>query len=312
MTTVTRRIEEMSSFAPEHISTQLFREHTYTDGYTLHPKEKLHAAAIGTSVDNLTRTLTLPTSHTATPTAYRQACMDIFTHSLSGLRVIDLSGKLQHNDPEEYWLELIDTLSPKPTPEHVEAVVRLSIAEMAFRSSRPTNVHIDIATPDIENIMIMAKRSVTMLDDLGGPLVSGFHFDEGGQAVLDDSLIKQARYYGGYTSTVTSGDGDFLTNTHLLDMKVSTRPASKRHLLQVLTYWRMGLHSFDRGEKPLYGGAFYNVTHLGIINPRLFTSYTVDCNQFTREDKDFIDNEVIEYKATPQFKKHHLNTHATA
>lgn len=312
MTTVTRRIEEMSSFAPEHISAQLFREHAHTDGYTLHPEEKLHAAAIGTSVDNLTRTLTLSHTAKATPTTYRQACMDIFAHSLSGLRVIDLSGKLHHSDPEEYWLELIDTLSPKPTPEHVEAVIRLSIAEMAFRSSRPTNVHIDIATSDIENVMIMAKRSVTMLDHLGDPLISGFHFDEGGQAVLDDSLIKQARYYGGYTSTITSGDGDFLTNTHLIDMKVSTRPASKRHLLQILTYWRMGLHSFDHHKKPLYDGAFYNITHLGIINPRLFTTYVVDCSQFTREDKDFIDKEVIEYRPIPQFKEDRLAIHATA
>ena len=38
---------------------------------------------------------------------------------------------------------------------------------------------------------------------------------------------------GGYTSTITVGDGDFMTQDGIWDIKVSKNPPTKEHTLQV-------------------------------------------------------------------------------
>ena len=48
---------------------------------------------------------------------------------------------------------------------------------------------------------------------------------------------------GGYTDRVTSGDGDLLTADGLWDLKVSRWPPNPTYTLQLLVYWRLGLHS---------------------------------------------------------------------
>ena len=300
MTTVTRRVEAMSKHAPSQLTPKLFTPHHYHDDYVLHDRETLHPAVIGTSVDNLVRTMTLPAHAKHTPSAFRNACMDIFSHSLQGLTFMQAMGEFD-GDPEEFWLTQCDMLTPKPTPAHVGAVVRLSLADMAYRASQPTKVHTDPSRWDIENIMVMARRSIVMLGDLGGVTVAGFHFADGDE-VIDDNLLKRSRYFGGYTSTITTGDGDFLTPTHLIDMKVSHQGPTKKHLLQVLTYWRMGLHAFNDKSQPMYDGNFHTITHLGIINPRTYTSHTLAVDTLAPDSVAFIDNDVIAYTAQPEFK----------
>lgn len=65
---------------------------------------------------------------------------------------------------------------------------------------------------------------------------------------------------GGYTDTITAGDGDFLTADTLWDFKVSKTKPTKDHTLQLLIYYLMGIQSVHP--------EFQSITKLGIYNPR--------------------------------------------
>ena len=81
----------------------------------------------------------------------------------------------------------------------------------------------------------MRQRLKTYEQWLNVPCVSLRSTD---QKCLMDSLFE-----GGYTNTVSAGDGDFTTADTLWDFKVSKMPVKKENTLQLLMYWRMGLHS---------------------------------------------------------------------
>lgn len=65
---------------------------------------------------------------------------------------------------------------------------------------------------------------------------------------------------GGYTKTVSSGYGDYITADGLYDLKVSSDAFTKEQTLQILMYWRMGLHSYNPN--------FEDVKFLGLFNAR--------------------------------------------
>ena len=65
----------------------------------------------------------------------------------------------------------------------------------------------------IQNIQTMVKRSVAFWDKYGPIVKDGFTFEP----------------YG-YTQTVNSGDGDFLTRDTIWDFKVSKSKPTNRHI----------------------------------------------------------------------------------
>lgn len=94
-------------------------------------------------------------------------------------------------------------------------------------------------------------------------------------------------FEGGYTDTVSSGDGDFMTADTLWDFKVSKSRPTKSHTLQVLMYWRMGLRSIH--------AEFQNVRYLGVYNPRLNEVYRISVDDIPRDVIVEIDRDVIGY-----------------
>ena len=95
--------------------------------------------------------------------------------------------------------------------------------------------------------------------------------------------------FGGYTPTISTGDGDFLTKDTLWDNKViSSRPSSK-HTLQLLVYWIMAQHS---GQD-----CFKTKNKLGMFNPRMNLVYILDTSKISKETIHIIEKEVICYPA---------------
>ena len=88
----------------------------------------------------------------------------------------------------------------------------------------------------------MVNRSLLFFNQYGPKELDGFTFE------------------GGHTNIIESGDGDFMTKDTLWDFKVSKKPISKEQTLQLLIYWRMGLHSIHP--------EFKTIQYLGIYNPR--------------------------------------------
>lgn len=123
----------------------------------------------------------------------------------------------------------------------------------------------------IQNIKTMAERSLHFLEVYGPKVLDGFTFK------------------GGYTATVNTGDGDFTTADTLWDFKVSKAPIKKEHTLQLLMYWRMGLHSIH--------SEFERIKYLGIYNPRMNIASRLAVADISTDVIGEVEQEVIVYKA---------------
>lgn len=131
----------------------------------------------------------------------------------------------------------------------------------------------DETNPDrntVDNIRIMVERSIVFWNKYGPIVQDGFIFKP-----------------NGYTQTVDSGDGDYLTADTLWDFKVSKAKPTNKHTLQLLMYWIMGQHS---GQE-----IFKSIDKLGIFNPRLNTVYLLDMKIIAQETIDEIERDVICY-----------------
>lgn len=92
-------------------------------------------------------------------------------------------------------------------------------------------------------------------------------------------------FEGGYTDVVSSGDGDFTTSDTLWDFKVSKAKPKKEHTLQLLMYWRMGLHSIH--------SEFKDIQYLGIYNPQLNVVYRISVNKIPVNVIEEVEHDVI-------------------
>ena len=150
--------------------------------------------------------------------------------------------------------------------------VKLSGFDVCFRASIMGYKPIQDINPDvntIENVRTMVNRALHFLDEYGPKALDGFTFE------------------GGYTSTVAIGDGDFTTADTLWDFKVSKALVKKEHTLQLLMYWRMGLHSIH--------SEFQSIKYLGIYNPRRNEISRIAVVDIPREVIDDVELEVIGY-----------------
>ena len=92
---------------------------------------------------------------------------------------------------------------------------------------------------------------------------------------------------GGYTEHVANGDGDFLTKDTLWDFKVSKQTLQSKSVLQLLIYWRLGLHSVH----PEYR----HVKYLGVYNPRMNMIYRYPVADISDEVIEELDYSTICY-----------------
>ena len=92
---------------------------------------------------------------------------------------------------------------------------------------------------------------------------------------------------GGYTTLVSSGDGDYLTRDTLIDLKVKRGRICARDTLQILMYYLMGLHSIHK--------EFQSIKKLSLFNPRSNTEYWVNVNSIPQSVTDEVNNIVIGY-----------------
>ena len=121
----------------------------------------------------------------------------------------------------------------------------------------------------IHNIRVMVQRSINFFDLYGPVVKSGFSFE------------------GGYTETVTAGDGDFLTKETLWDFKVSKSLPTNKQTLQLAMYYIMGKHSGKSEYK--------DINQIGIFNPRLNRVYTLKMDEIPQNTIEEIENYVIGY-----------------
>lgn len=215
-TDLRRRLHPMSVVARVHawhqppgglLPVSLFSRRVMDDPMPLHDRvaETVPADIAGLYVDYMTRAMT------------GSDVRDAFRVPLTGARLVGDGARA------ERLVSMVDGFSGGS----IRAACMLLDYDRASRHGpggwRPRRIDVD--GPTCWNLSRMVARSLAFLDEYGPVVWRDFRFD------------------GGYTDLITSGDGDFLTCDTLWDFKVSKRPPTPMGTLQVLTYWRMGLHS---------------------------------------------------------------------
>lgn len=251
-TTVTNRIKNIQQPRGGYIHPKMLQDSVRDDGKTL-CEENIHPSIAGLAVDYLTRY--------------------IITKDPGDAFRIPLKGGHRANKEDEVrgYISKIKGLDD----DSIENACRACLFDSYFRagippSIEPSQMNVDRCT--CGNIRIMVNRSQAFLEEYGPITESGPGFP------------------GGYTDTVCSGDGDFLTVDTIWDFKVSKNPPTKNHTLQLAMYYIMGKHSRDRN--------FNTVTKIGIFNPRLNIVYTLDMGSVPRETMRAIETDVIGYKGS--------------
>ena len=189
---------------------------------------------------------------------------------------------------EKYFNEYNASLIAKELIKNVNGVDKTSILnavnlvnyDVFYRNGLKAK-DIDMANlekPDddtIENIRIMVERSVNCLKHYNRTVVDGFSFNP-----------------NGYTEYIDSGDGDYISEDTIWDLKVSKYPPTTNDTLQLAIYYRMWQHSDN--SLPM------DITRLAIYNPRLNCVYSIETKDIESNIINIIDNDIIGYDMSCQ------------
>lgn len=264
MFSVTQRIRNIkgtSNAQPRggFLPPKQFQVEEYDDGCKLETEhEQMHASLVGLAVDYLTRFV------------FTKNAQEAFDISLRGAMLIgelDFATKLIAGIEKEWKKK--QTITDKI----VTNTFQLCAYDVVYRSGplgyRPAkSVVVDPFT--LLDVYVMLGRTMQYLK-MQAPLVAfGFSFSG-----------KDAKY-------IRIGDGDVLTQDAIIDFKVSVKPPTSDHTLQLLTYYLMGLHEYPE--------AFESVNKIAIFNPRLNTSYTYDLAQVEQWVINEVNTNVIGYE----------------
>lgn len=246
---VTYRIKEIKQPKGGYLNPKRFEIISLGEN-NLNPVENVSPSTIGIVVDYLTRLMSGASAEEA------------FAISLRGAQIIE---------ELSYACDLLDCIIGLDD-ESITCATKLVGFDVCCRAGILGYKPVQEINPDsatIENIRTMVNRSLTFLDVYGPKVLDGFTFE------------------GGYTDLVSTGDGDFLTENTLWDFKVSKAPIKKEHTLQLLMYWRMGLHSIHP--------EFQNVKYLGTYNPRKNEIARIAVEDIPKDIIDEVEQKVIGY-----------------
>ena len=250
MASVTTRTKEIKQPRGGYLNIKDFEVLDLDDGKILYENENMNPSTVGIVVDYLSRFM--------------------LTHDLVEAFKISLYGATLVNKVEEaaYLLSQVEGLDDKS----IIAACKMASFDIAFRVSPASfsgYYHINPNEQTIKNIRTMVQRSLLFFEMFGPIIKDGFTFE------------------GGYTDTISTGDGDFLTQDILFDFKVSKNEPNTKYTLQILVYYIMGLHSIHN--------CFKNLTGLGLFNPRLNKVYLYDLSKLSPEIIKEIEQNVICY-----------------
>ena len=248
---VTQRIKVVTQPKGGYINPKELNTISLGEGIDkLNPIESITPGLVGIAVDYLTRFM------------LGAKIEDAFYISIEGSKIVNEEKKARKLAKHIKGLDEKSVLN----------AVKLVGYDVCFRAGVKAFRPIDNIEPDsktIENIITMVNRSLEFFKQYGPKVLDGFTFT------------------GGYTKTVSAGDGDFTTNDTLWDFKVSKSPIKKEHTLQILMYWRLGVHSIHP--------EFKTIKYLGIYNPRLNTVSRIAISDIPLDIINEVDKDVIGY-----------------
>ena len=278
MASVTARINQIKQPRGGFIKPSDMVIELQNDGIELNSVENVHASIIGMSVDYLTRFM-----NGANP-------QDAFGISLRGAKMADdfcVKGSLTTANKMLNNIKGLDDSS-------IINACKLVTFDVWFRNPQAAMMakNYEETNPDkdtINNIRTMVNRSILFFKKYGPITKDGFTFEpiNGKESDYRRMCENKKGSWGGYTATVETGDGDFLTKDTLWDFKVTGSEPNNKHTLQLLMYWIMGQHS---GQD-----IFKTITKIGIFNPRLNKVYLYALSNLPKEFIEIVEKDIICY-----------------
>lgn len=259
MTTVTGRVKIVKQPRGGFIPIKDFATLEYNDGIDLLTleEENISPNLVGLVVDYLTRFYIKEVS-----------AASAFGISLRGAMNLGLIKEAES-------LVNIVQKGERLTNEVIISACKLASFDAAYRVGPQYYNPNAIVIPNgytINAIAVMVERALIFFGNQGELILNGVNFDP-----------------EAFTNTVVNGDGDFMTEKGLWDMKVSVKKPDSKHTLQILVYYILGLHSPSIQEQ------FKQLETLGFFNPRSNISYSVNISQISKSLIDEISSDVIGY-----------------
>ncbi len=260
MSSVIGRVREVKQPSGGYIKPSQFEVDTIRDGLTLSEKENLHPAIIEMTVECLTRFVKGTRSVDAFGRAYKGAA-----------RAEKMYGQTGTLEKATRLLSEIKGLDDNSVVNACKVVTY----DLWNRNPQRTIVvkGVDETDPNMEtvnNIKMMVARSILFWNRYGPIIKYGFAFEP-----------------DGYTNTISTGYGNYITADTIWDFKVTRLEMDEKNTLQLLMYWIMGQHS---GQE-LYKG----IQKLGMFNPRLNEIYRLDIKDVSKETIAEVERDVICY-----------------
>lgn len=246
---VTRRVREICQPPGGYINPSLMKETIYDDGQEL-GEENIAPHIVGLAVDYLFRFMD------------GDSVEDAFQISILGAK------RLGRYDEIKPILAAITGLDD----ESIANACRLCLFDGYIRAGKAPKTKLNDFQPDVQtcfNIRVFVNRTLEFFKTYG-PVVD-----------------RAPTFFGGYTTTINRGDGDYITKDTFWDMKVSKNPINKDQTLQVAIYFLMGKHSMWPW--------FDTLRIIGIFNPRLNKSYVFDMKSLPDSVIKEIETDIIGY-----------------
>lgn len=259
MYSVTNRIGMIKQPRGGYINKKNLTVIQLDDGITLNEGENIHANLVGLAVDYMTRFMMGTEKEEA------------FSISLTGAMVLDHFAADKKQSPKKNAEKLLADIKGLDKKSITNAC-KLTGYDVCYRVGITGYRPVEEINPDtntIENIMTMINRSLSFWKEYGPITKDGFTFE------------------GGYTNTISTGDGDYLTKDTLWDFKVLKDEPKPKYTLQLLVYYIMGMHSIHK--------EFKSIKNLGIYNPRMNKVYTIGIDIIPQSVIDEVSTEVIGY-----------------
>ncbi len=263
-----------------YLPIKLFETIKFDDGMELMPDEGLQGSIIGAAVEYLTAYM------------FGEELERCFEVALLGAEISEEFGVFEGTKVAKRYIAGVNGLDD----DSIIHTCKLAAFDVWARNpmagmlaNRYYEIHPD--EPDIENIRTLVKRSVALLDQYGGIVSHGFSFEPAGSDAKQYELWRNQLNgnFGGYTPTVDSGDGDFLTKDTIWDCKVLKSKFTSKHTLQILMYWIMGQHSGQEIFKP--------IKRIGFYNPRLNIAYLLNVDSISKGTIRTVETQVLCYES---------------
>lgn len=248
--TVTEIVNKIKQPHGGYIQTRWFKQYSYDDGIILNKSENILANIIGLCVEYLTQ------KFLGFETEY------VFKSCLYGVNNYLIFKGETDNSYFKYILREIDK-AYELTDDVIKYALELCSYDVCYKTG-DCSYFKPIPEPNvetIENIRTMVKRGITFFEKEGIPCECGFSVSD-----VTPNIV---------------GFGDFLTDDTIIDFKTVNGGLTAKYTLQLFLYYRLGIFSNNRN--------LWNVSNIGIFNPRLNKYYVLNVNDIPEDVLNTLD-----------------------